>query len=65
MGNKKKFVNESFWWIIGTIIGNALSIIGIVNDSKIVSIIGVAIAAIATVYYGYKCWKETLWEEIQ
>lgn len=63
MGDKRKFINKAFWWFIGTVIGNGISITGICLDSKCTSIIGILITTAATVYYAYKCWQELQWGE--
>lgn len=61
MGDKRNFFNDAFWWFIGTFIGNGLSITGICLDSKCISITGIVITTIATIYYAYRCWYETQW----
>ena len=57
------FLKGAKIWFFGTIFGTIFSIIGIIADSKIFSIIGLLLTAIVTIYYAHQCWQASQWYE--
>lgn len=70
--NVKSFCDYSFFWLLGTIIGNGLSIYSICNKNinfqicqfyvtaDILNIVGIAIVTLTTVLYAFKTWYDSL-----
>lgn len=70
--NIKSFCRSSFFWLLGTIIGNGMSIYSICDKdinfrvcnfyvtSDILNIIGISIVTLFTVLYAFKTWYDSL-----
>lgn len=68
---KNKFLKQAFIWLVGISIGfilstlamfleNGFSIYGFTIKQKYIALAGMLFNSIATIYYAYRTWKDSL-----